>query len=870
MGRPTATPGTPITQSVLGSSLDLRSLDKTTGNTWQHNVILKNGRFDVRKGFGLLAAHSTDFTASRTETGATLNPELYRGYTRHLGSEYFTGANALVSVLEVSGFPASLREDSLGVVSGIQARKFIVVRYHDLNTNKSIEIPLQDTLHLNVLDRKPLGSTTYNVDNSRLVSHSGGCSFLNILGLMVIVLHDHSLWVVAPLNVTSETTSRLQNQDRDAPLGSLGDPLVRRLLVRDGSFIEFTYLAQQEFTKPRCMTSWNNRLIVSSGRRILFSDPDSPGTFLADNQIVIPTSQEVLGLKCLGDLLYVFSATETWLYQPSDGEAIVTAGRWIQASATVGTANPNASVVGGSAVITVDLHGVHVVNQTQISLLSEPIDPWFRDKVQNPWLHYTQAGQTTTTNEQPPAWYDLASEVAQARVFWHNLEQTLIVNLPSLALVHNQGWSTMQVGSAAKSVAGVPVVGWNSLQTQFVPGLSLYAVALGAEAVSGDVHDTPFLVAEYGRGGALDFSYASDEDRRVLLSGFSRSGVGTNIARVGQPVRMPSGWRTPNQTTSQTTWLVPVSVQSNATIESINFRLIYDQANWRVLTNPNGVLGEVDFITDRALREGFQPGAPDAAHQVRLYAAGIPSATGSEVRMDLWGFGKTWSQAPNLMIPDGQDTTLLWLPMQATSSATLLTHGFSLTATINPTTVPVACATDIWNGTTVNDGNPLSTIPVDWMIRSAYVDVGDQVKVRSTFVTQQSSGQATNRSPAGWLGTLCLSLDSDYRAYSSFDASAASLVQEGMDTVRDRLVVNNVPVQPVYGQARWSSTGDWSKGNILIADPAVDRVASSQNIRGEQFAVTVFGTIADPAESQSVQDVTINAVVVGGRRKTGR
>ena len=82
----------------LNKGIDLRSLDKTKGNTFQQNVIWRNGAYHVRPGAGLLARYSTTMSGGRD---TTFGSDTIFGYKEKLGAFIFITDQGHTQILTV-------------------------------------------------------------------------------------------------------------------------------------------------------------------------------------------------------------------------------------------------------------------------------------------------------------------------------------------------------------------------------------------------------------------------------------------------------------------------------------------------------------------------------------------------------------------------------------------------------------------------------------------------------------------------------------------------------------------------------------------------------------------------------------------------
>ena len=152
--------------------------------------------------------------------------------------------------------------------------------------------------------------------------------------------------------------------------------------------------------------------------------------------------------------------------------------------------------------------------------------------------------------------------------------------------------------------------------------------------------------------------------------------------------------------------------------------------------------------------------------------------------------------------------------------------------------------------------------------------------MRGTYTKAMSYGQATERTPANWLyGPLNTVTAADYKDYSgqgvdwlTTPTGISDIAQVESVRARMRILANTGTTALKTGAnvAKWGSTADTSKGNLLIDDPAVDTLATSEGVRGESFSTMLHGSLCHPGEYIEIAGSTGAYVVVGGRRRSGR
>jgi len=895
---------------LLSDHVDVVGLDKSGGNAWASNVILRDGKYQVRKGFGLLARYGTTFN-----NGRTFNPDQTKGYIRTLGSTLVVtnqGHEQILTIGVVKAYTADLAVDSANAWVDKRGRflNTFVLSVYDATTDRRVEFPfLVKTAETNtintvrLLDSLPVYQTNKDRDLQRFVPASDSikeCSFVNFEGTTYIIIPTVGVWQYRPINPTKNTDRKVGsvNASQWQPHGE--QTALSRMVPANGPFINsYTYYTNTTFQTPSCATVCGNRMVWASDRSIYFSDPDVPNHILAANVYVVPSKQPITAIQSIRDTVVIFCGPQVYLYQPSQSDAFQSGGRLVELSVASGPISQNHTVKMGDGIVFVDTSGVSLLDSGgNVTILTETIAPWFQDGVPNPSSQYKVAnGVTNLAVDQPRLQLDLPTAVlGKTTLAWHDHMGTLFVTFEDFTLMWRQssGWvvwlyetDSVPSGGPVKATSRIP-------NPCIVPGNTtrLFLVSGPTNTTYVDVTDGSIDVLEYGRGGYMDLTSTSQEDRREPTGGWvKQSGVTATVPSafyIGEAIPKPIGWVTDNQTTTDQTWLLPVFLQSDRLVGQYELRFTFNKNDWKFLLD-GAQVGSIDFVTpnDRLPSEpGYQRGAMDATHQVRVHQGGAPSNTGNEVRISFDGFTTVgWDTNPSINAAFNAPGLLLYLPIQRNGATTsVLDHGVTVSTAQVVEPGPVAHDADayVWQQSHSYpeqslDGD-VAAQPIDWAIQTKEYQTGAQSKYRGAYMRILSYGEATDRDTIIY-GPLNMASSTDYRAWSGQRndwADTPAGIQEVVDvtSIRERMKQLNLttPVSYKTGNniAKWGDSGNGTKGNLLIDDPAVNTIATSEGVRGESFTTLVHGSLAHPGEHVEVGSLRAEYIIVGGRRRTGR
>lgn len=921
--------------SALGLGVDIRSLAKNSGNSWEKNVLWRNGRYESRGGMGLLAQYSTTLSGGRdTEIGTGVP----FGYGDTLGAFVFLTDEKHIQILSVHklhAFTGNFETQETGVwLAGTQGQilDLVAVNVYDYTSDRRTEFVLHrgtqeltggiDLPKVYPHYQSTLTPSQWVVTDASVTT----ANFTQLSDCVYITIPTLGVWVYRPTDPGQSPNREIDSLDVDTdtatPARNVGESsALQRVILAEGfsgliaGFTAgYTYLTDSEFSPPTCTTSYQGRLIYASGKTLWFSDPDQPSHVISDNVFLIPSELPITAMADVKGTLLIWTERETWLYQPNQGDALISGGRIYNLSNNIGCMSQNHVAQGDQGVFWLDGRGIYASQGgTQITRLSEPIDPWFSqpEAMQDPASSYmVNSGLTTLADTQPRARIDLVNQLSFGNLTWDQQNRILYCTAKDLSLVWTQsaGWSVWMYETACDVVSGTPRVGLTQkIQNPLLQAIQGNIFLIGGpdeveytDATPGDITaiDKSYYILLLGRGGSLDRSSANQENRRTpvgswqrYLAGFLNPG-GPDFY-FGQPVKLPFGFKTAlPQTTTEDIWLQPIYIANNVpdTVASYAIRFTFDATHWRCL-NTGVSVGDIDYLLPPE-RLASDSGYHAGVGLVASYLAGVLSNNGSEVRIAWDGVAAAgaWAHAPNLNLNKLWLNPIIYLPFKRLTPThvgeTVLQFGIVPEILIlNHLTSPDTGNCYIWKE--IPDGYPVQSLandaqaqPMDWALKTRSVGDGKvQIKARGTYVTMESHGKSNNPLVPGWIFTVYNTLtgadDRDFAQQANDFTSSppGEHVIQDKTSIRARLqppLANSVSLKTGSNVAKWGDVTDSTKGNLLIDDPAVDTIATSEGVRGETFSTMVFGTLNAPAELVKVQTVDIAIRVVGGRRRSGR
>lgn len=534
--------------------MDLRSLSKQVGSPFLQNVLTRNGDFQVRPGFGLVRAFDTTLNNGRTLLGAP--PPGTFALSAPIAAQTIRtswGSDQIITVHPVSGYNGNLRttisldaDDALGGSRAFQMNGVSVV-VHDVASGQHFEFVLhyQDVADQDLMRSYPHYSTRYNVDHTRWVLTQRTPEWALIVpfeGSVVIAIDGCGLWCYRPVDTPVWPDRKVNSLNIDtSTLYSLGETCaLSPLNLCDGVLIakEQTYLTQSEFGQPIAMCAYDSRMVYAIGNSLYFSDLYQPNAILAGNIEVCPFVDKVTLVQSVRGTLFVSTARQSWVYQPSNGTTTLQGGTWTMVSGAAGCVNNMAFALGDDGLFFVEDSGIYAyTGGVSLTALSEPVDRLWTDPASLQMAltdYYTANGITGLTDPQLPARIDIKAETASARCHWNQERGLLLVALKSVTLVYTVGfgWSIWYFASHAgdnTEVYGISTI--NNPHFASVGDRVFLAGGVDNEVYSdlgvGFAAQSCYLL-ELGRGGAIDRSTAIDPTVRdaytLTLSGYWTTG----------------------------------------------------------------------------------------------------------------------------------------------------------------------------------------------------------------------------------------------------------------------------------------------------------------------------------------------------------
>lgn len=880
------------------SGMDVNGLDKSNGATWIQNAVARAGRYEVRSGFGTIAQFGTTMISGRDGTLSSY------GYGPPLAARMQITNQSHLQILSVHNLDAFT-----GMIEGQTIEGLTALSVYDVTTGRRAEHVLRRQTQWT----SNMPDVTLQAGNNPQWIQSAvqrTPSFAQLADLTYICMAGQGVYIYRPIDPVL-VDQRLQSVTGLSPNGD--SSWVEVMQPVNGAFLSAgdTYYNSTTFPQPTALCSYMNRMVYASGRKLYFSDVDRPDNILANSFFPVPTELPITAITSVKGVILAFTSEETWLYQPSspDQTGLISGGTVYNLSRSIGCLSPSSLVQMADVVVFMDKRGIYTNDGgLAVTKMSDAIDPWFSlpDQIQNPFTSYVvNQGYGNLGNQQPRAWIDFTSQLERATMAWDSQNQFLYITLEDMALVYGakSGWSVVLFETmATKLRAGVHQVGVQQRITNpiiLTHNGFVYLVG-GAETeryvdAHQDVYDKSVYILQQGRGGALDRSSVAQEDLRSPSQtwGHYHNGVASLQSSywLAPPIPLPAGFKMPNGTSvTEQTFLVPFYAANTKYVDAVGqhyLKLRFDRTNWQpVWKAPLNPTPNVDFMlpSERLASSAGWVG-------VKTELGGVDSYLGNDlvIYWDGSTAPNTWSSWPNMTLTPDLPQPLIYIPMQRT-----------------PNTAPITSMEMGWEVHTVgnvkmgingilqdanlylagqsltypqqNLGDNTHAQPVDWALATNKMGDGKaQYKARGTYSTIQSYGKAQVQQVPDWIyGPFGSLTASDYK---DFSAQQVDMENENPNiildkaTPRDRLqtAASTVPTQKTgAGGARWSDSGNQTTGNLLIDDPAVDTIATSEGVRGEYFRTLLAGCMNANGEAVKVQYVKVLIRQTGGLRRTGR
>ena len=808
--------------------------DSPSKGSFALNMLYRRNSWEVRRGFGQVTELDTTMRAAPTnDTSAKW------GYIEHLGSYPMTtsfGHQQIISAFKAQVHTGDRLPDSTTPINNStlsQNTPIYIVDIYDVTTGDRWEEPIfrhtaefgqTETSQFDMPDWHGNYETWWRT-NLGLV---GGASFEP--DAPNSFLEDRQQWIVAKANPQQffftelDDTLYLGNDDtgllayipcvfrgrrrginnlsrtgRDKQVTTVYDrewsppysetSVIINAVASNGPFSEgITYLTKSEFPTPRGGANIGGRLVLFDERNVYFSDVGYPTAIAADNVMLVPSENSITAVKEHNGNLIIFTLTESWYYQPSNG-FVASAGRLVRMAEGIGCLSGSAVVAAEDALMWMDESGAYALGAGLIpERISDAIEPFFSDYLSNPVTNYfVENGDigsaAVTIPEQSPSSFRLIGNAVGA--YCRELE-LVVFAIPQVnaALCISKGrwslWSTETMVND-NAVAGVEGGGTANIESPWAVAFDdgLYIVGSVPPDRDGelltDVDDSslntrsrPYYVLQYGRGGGVDRSVEAVEDYRLVRGRWrsenEKATVGitpTNsdhYVYAGKSIPIPEGMRlgvlgggdisAGSDASDGAVW-VPfyLSVGSTDhlgahTFDSptvLNLVMTFDGDNWIPITKPSAPSSDVQF---------FLPPERQPTHPGWVVTTAPNTLT---IQFNGPGAPNTWTFHPRLATQKRQLNRLIYIPFRPLNSSTTTGPRITFTAsTMQYFRVPgfdVDLRRFIWDETRMladrHHDNDVAQA-VDWAYKSSPVraEGGVQVKGRGLFMDALSHGAA--------------------------------------------------------------------------------------------------------------------------------
>jgi hypothetical protein len=432
------------------------------------------------------------------------------------------------------------------------------------------------------------------------------------------------------------------------------------------------------------------------------------------------------------------------------------------------------------------------------------------------------------------------------------------------------------------AVAKVAGTGASAVVTSaLAPGVGIFAATHSQVASAGDITD------------------ADLEDWRTPVNGWVKYVAGpvepanAPAYYIGPPSIAEFRFQPPSgaaQQFEQTYWW-PVAVANVSTPPSaFQLHFKFDNTRWQ----PICVAAATDelavmFPSERlGSTGGYFLGAPDISHQIRVWNSGlgVPDANGDQIQIDFDGTLGAWTTAPQINAGVVGPDVLFYMGFKYIGT----NNTFSLHTQLNAASIgeddAILYAWQYGRYPTEYKALANKQQPVDWAVKSREFEVnGYQFTVRGVFITAMHMGNGTDDVVPGWLyGPLNTATSTDWRDYSGQALDFAS-IPPGNSAQNDILAFPRMvpattggdpdlmvdPLLKTFNNvATWGDATNSTKGNLLVDDPAVDTLATTDGSKGMRGSVMLHGTMNAPGEVVKLGRVEAAIKQVGLRQRWGK
>tara|TARA_Y100001963_G_scaffold7100_1_gene9198 strand:+ start:3591 stop:6386 length:2796 start_codon:yes stop_codon:yes gene_type:complete len=704
---------------LLSSGMKADSADK---GTFYQNLRFRRGEWSTRPGFGQVAQFDSTMSL-QTEDKST-----QYGYGEPLGSYSFVtnfGHTQLLTLLPLRAFTGDTEMGNLGVwIDGVA-----VSIYDYTSDSRWEEVLCRHTSKITddlfpVRDMKGVYQTSRDADFSDWeYQGSSNWFFEEFNDAVYFGSPEVGMFVYVPADFSSPRRQQTEGAADYSFIRGYGESaVVKRVSASEGSeYRSFSYFDRATYPQPVDVCSWQNRLVMASGRDLYFSDEGRPAAIISTNVVSVPGDSEIVAIERSRDGVLVFFKNSVWLYSPSRG-LLSNAGRSVRMCDGVGCISSQCVVAADDGVFWADRNGVYLSSGgLTYKRISDDIFPFFQSFLSNPLSSYwTDQGHTDLSGESPTTLYSVV-DAGRMTLSFDNVDRHLFFVCPDLGIsfVFSDGiWTVWNFESNAEAAVESGVGVARNLRSPqivcadesvFLVGWDLYTPndpTLVAGTGAADARNSPmgsYFISVLGRGGALDRSVESFEDMR-LCSGSYRTEQVTAAPEsgytlggdvyIGEPVYPRQvDYPLPSGATKSNVVLVPVYLAPNSTLAGLSihpggidqFRLDFkfDNTHWKPASFSHNVTWpsvlELIFPPERtAMMKCW--GADGASAVVNLSEAsvydsgGSRSAVGNEIRLRFDGNNAavppaTNVSAPNLNVTSNWKNLLFYIPFERLNAA---------------------------------------------------------------------------------------------------------------------------------------------------------------------------------------------------------
>ena len=750
-------------------------------------------------------------------------------------------------------------------------------------------------------------------------------SFAQAQDRLLMVHPDIGLWQVSPGLTGSDRVGIDSISGRDCQSGFGESAWASPVRVRNG-LEDQDYLTADEVGVPSIVTQYQGRtvLVPTNGRALYFSDAGDPAAYSEANIVTFLTETPIRAVLSVRNALLVLTRNEAILYVPSDG-ANPSAGLTTFLSNTTGitSAGMQAATFVDETAVWVSDRGVHTYGGgTAINNIAAPLaNLWIKDDpIPNPLTAFdtnNNGSQNTTTDQTNPV---QVLDLSSIYLSYEDRKRELYLCIPSLSRA---------IVFAFDTANNVPQIGWWVFATQVHGGNSIQTTVTldGLRILANPDLDAPQFTlgvtsngALYalGRGGSMDQSSHPSEDHSnpMALRWRQETAIANpttnNVAAfyVGPAYRLPTGFVTANQTTTQDVWEFRIWIQvpdlrrlaGPPYIDRIQLDLRLVAANWRLLTVNPGVSADLDYTVGATfgdLQSGF----------VQMQATnfgGLPDPNGTQVTIDWQVPGAPpasgWFSYPNPALPPHQMIELCRVRMVRSQPSSVDTSPVNNFVDQIPFARFTSSTTTIYRAVAYHGyvmdrrgnqafGHDARQRPVDWAYHTLLIgDMNTTMKIRGLWVKCRRSGNASATGgaifpnwPTGTTGWMYATND---RELSYMEADPTAGGPEGLDRGNDPFggiptMTDGTadPTYQVWGQAsapppllspKWGNHFGAQQGNVIVGTTPVSQWVCTSGGRGETVRYLLFGYIRGRAEYIRFADSNTNPLSLIVRPQANR